>query len=105
MRIVNDPKFTHEVVVLMPVDDGHTEETFRATFRVIGFEEANELAATDPMSFFDRVLVSCDDITDEKDKPLAWTNELRTQVLAMRNVQLGLISTYFAAVNKVRAGN
>lgn len=105
LRIVKDPRFTHPVAVQVPVDGGHQEQTFSATFRVIPYAEAEELVRADIEAFFDRVLVSCGDIEDENGNPLPWDGELRDRLLALRYVQLGLVAAYFAGVGKARLGN
>ena len=105
LRIVKDPRFTHPVSVQVPVDGGHQEQTFTATFRVIAYDEAEELARSDLDAFFARVLLECGDIEDEAGRQMVWEDGLREQLLGLRYVQLGLVAAYFAGIGKARLGN
>lgn len=105
LRIAKDPRFTHPVTASVPVDGGHKEETFSATFRVIPFDEAQALAREDLEGFFARVLVECGDLEDDRGKPLPWDDDVRAVLLDLRYVQLALVGAYFAGIGKARLGN
>lgn len=105
LRLAKEPRFTHAVAAAVPVDGGHREETFTATFRVIPYDEAEELARSDLDGFFSRILVECGDLEDEKGRPIVWDEEVRAQLLELRYVQLALVGAYFAGIGKARLGN
>ncbi len=107
-KVVTDPRFTHPVSVLVPVDGGHTEQTFRATFRVLPSTEADshDLSTNAGVdAFLRRIVVNLYDIADEEGHPLPYSEELRDRVLAPTYVKLALLRTYTAALGKARAGN
>uniref|UniRef100_A4WS46 Uncharacterized protein n=1 Tax=Cereibacter sphaeroides (strain ATCC 17025 / ATH 2.4.3) TaxID=349102 RepID=A4WS46_CERS5 len=107
-KIVADPRFTHVVPVLVPVDGGHVEQTFRATFRVLPTTEADrhELTTTAGMDAFLRaIVVGLEDIEDEEGRPLPYSDGLRDRVLDPIYVKLAVLRAYNAALGKARAGN
>ncbi len=107
-KLVDQPEFTHDVAVMTPVDGGHKEETFKARFKVLPDEELkkHDLLSLDGQKALVRdVWVSASDIADDADKPLAWNDDLREQMLALPYVVIALLHTYTKAVTKQKAGN
>ncbi|WYK06756.1 hypothetical protein DWF04_018205 [Cereibacter sphaeroides f. sp. denitrificans] len=107
-KVVTDPRFTHPVSVLVPVDGGHAEQTFRATFRVLSSAKADshDLSTNAGIDAFLReVVVGLEDIADEEGRPLPYSDELRSRVLDPIYVKLALLRTYTEALGKARAGN
>lgn len=106
-RIVREPTFTHDVSVFTPVDGGHREEKIKVTYRVIPTEEAAKFGDDEQGSrdFLRRVVKRIDDLADENDKPISWSDEVRELLLSMPHVRLALAAGYGAAVSKAKAGN
>lgn len=108
MKIVANPTFTHTVTVKVPVNGGHRDETFKATFKVVPEGEYDELSVVTNegmREFLIMALESCADLVDEAGKELEWNDGLRDQLLSLPYVRLALMRTYSDAVAKIRPGN
>ncbi|MBL4751456.1 MAG: hypothetical protein JKX71_12900 [Amylibacter sp.] len=107
-KVVNNPEFTHDVTVNVPVDGGHEEQTFKARFRVLAEKELikidhdNEHGTADLLK---TLIVGMEDLIGEDEKPLPYNDALRDQMLAVGYVRVALIKTYREAVTKARVGN
>jgi hypothetical protein len=106
--VSREPQFTHPVKVQVPIDGGHREEVFKATFRVMDAKKVAEFdldteAGTE--AFLKAAIVELDDLADEKQQPLTYSDELRDQLIDVPFVRRALISTYVAAVSKAARGN
>ncbi len=105
-KVTTEPKFTHPVTVCVPVDGGHIDQTFKATFRVLDAGQLSDDSSVDgQMEDLRRVLVSMDDLVDENDQPVSYSEALRDQLIALPFVRIALISTYVRGVTKAKAGN
>ena len=109
LKVADNPSFTHTVKVQTPVDGGHKEETFKATFAVMpvskmqGFDLTTEEGTR---GMLEEVLVEAGDLVGDDGKTaLDWNTELRDQLLDMPHVRGALFETYQAALSKARAGN
>lgn len=103
-----NPTFTHTVKVMVPVDGGHHEQTFRATFRCMAAEEVAAYDLHDGASsakFLRAVLVGLDDIVGADDQALPYNDLLRDRLLSLPYVRAGLARTYFDAMAKATLGN
>lgn len=106
--ITDEPTFTHPVTARVPVDGGFAEETFKATFRVIGPEEKDtfDLLTTEgSTAFLRRVIVRLDEIADAEKKPVEWSDQVRDAVLRLPWARAALARTYFTAISGAKAGN
>lgn len=105
-QLCTDPRFTIPVTVMVPIDGGHRPDTFKATFRV---GEANTLGRFAELDGQDeelrKVFVGCDEVLDEADQPLPFSDALRDRMIATPYVRAGLVQAYLAAIVKVRVGN
>ena len=107
-KIVNEATFTHAVTVRTPVDGGHREETFRATFRVLpvaDVEAFNLMTEKGTRDFLQKAIVTLDELADETGAPLPYSDALRDQVIAIPYVRLALVNAYTSAVTQAKAGN
>ncbi|NML88346.1 hypothetical protein HHL26_04605 [Sphingobium sp. TB-6] len=103
-----DPQFTHAVKVKVPVDGGHKEETFKATFRVIPTDEMGQYDLSDGESsavFLRRAIVSMSELVDRDKEPLSYNDDLRDELLRRPYVRSALARTYFEAVTGAKSGN
>jgi hypothetical protein len=107
-KLIDNPTFTHVVKVMVPIDGGHREETFKATYKVLKTNEINRFDLSDPgasREFLCEAVVSLEDIADAQGNPLPYSDELRDQVLALPYARSALARGYFDAVSKARSGN
>ena len=76
-KMVENPEFTHDVPVMVPIDNGHREEKFRARFRAIPEALANELIeGEDAKPFLRRIVVEIMDVVDEADQKVPYTEAM-----------------------------
>ncbi|ETR79293.1 hypothetical protein X566_01535 [Afipia sp. P52-10] len=102
-KVVADQTFTHTVTVMTPIDNGHRTETFKATFRLIDTDEADtfDLNTRDgTTAFLKRTIVDLGDLVGDDKQPIAYSDELRDQLLKLPHVRIGLAQAYFSAVAK-----
>lgn len=100
------PEFTHEVKVLVPVDGGHEEQSFKCRFRVVDEpDQADLLKPGGVMAFVRRIVVTMDDLADAKGKALVWSDAVRDRIIAMPHVRIALLKAYRSALAGERAGN
>jgi hypothetical protein len=107
-KVSREPTFTHVVSVQVPIDGGHREESFKATYRVLDTKTTNDFdLETEHGSrrFLEAAIVKLDDLIDETDRPLSYSNEVRDQLLGQPHVRAALARAYFAAIGKAKAGN
>ena len=107
-KIAAEPTFRHEVKARVPVDGGHREESFQATFRVIPPEEADTFdlsMTTGSTDFLKRVIVRLDEIADAEGKALEWSDEVLEAVVRLPWARTALARAYFAAIAGAKSGN
>ena len=106
-KVATDPTFTHQVVVMIPIDGGFDKQSFKATFRVLGKEEDRpDLSTADGSTAFLRdVVTDMSELEGEDGQPLPYSDALRDRLLKVPYVQAALVRTYVAAVSKAPAGN
>ncbi|MFD1342880.1 hypothetical protein [Litorisediminicola beolgyonensis] len=107
-KVLSQPTFSHQVRVMVPVDGGHEEQTFRATFRVLTESEAKKHdAKTGPgiRSFLRTAIVKLDELVGEDGKELSYSDQLKDRLLDMPYVRIALLQTYSDAVSKAATGN
>jgi len=105
-KVVSEPTFTHPVKVMVPVDGGHVEQTFKTKFRVLPLDDedadANEQSERATLR---RAIVSMSDLTGDDDQPVEYSDGLRDQLIAVPYVRIALMRAYISAVAKARVGN
>ena len=102
------PVFTHTVRVLVPIDNGHDEQTFDATFKVLPTDEFAVYDLSDGASsgeFVRKVLIGVADIQNSEGRDVPWSDRLRDQLIALPFVRAALARTYLEAVSKATLGN
>lgn len=107
-KVVQNPQFTHRVKVMVPVDSGHREETFKATYRVLTVDKVAEYDlhdGGDSARFLRDVVVALDDIAGEDGNALPYNAEVLEAVIALPYARAALAGGYFEAVGKARRGN
>jgi hypothetical protein len=108
LRVTNEPTFTHDCTVQVPVDGGFREDKCKATFKVLPTDEVDKFdLATEKgtKEFLLAALVRIDELEGENKQPVSYNDEIRDQLLRVPYVRLALARTYFDAVGKARLGN
>lgn len=101
-----NPRFTHAVKVMTPVDGGHKVEEFKATFLVVDVHSLGDTNSLDGQTeLLQRVVVGLEDIVDDAKKPIPFSDEFRDRLIGIPYIRAGLVQTYLAAVIKSAVGN
>jgi hypothetical protein len=106
--IDHEATFTVPVTVLVPIDGGHREETFDATYRVMPTSEAQDMNLRDGTTqreFLRKVVVSLNGIVDRNKNPIPFSAELLERVLDKPYASFALADAYGRAISKVKTGN
>lgn len=105
-KVTNEPKFTHPVTVMVPVDGGHKEQTFTCTFKVEEVEALDKLQGEEGQKgVLQRVVCGMADLVGDDDQALPYSAELRDQLIGVPYVRIAMWQAYMGAVTKAKAGN
>jgi hypothetical protein len=107
-KIIENPEFTHPVTVHVPVDGGHTQETFRCRYRVVSAETLalHELhTAEGTEAYLRAICVRFEDVVDGEGKEVPHSDVLMTRMIGIPFIRQALVAAYTAAMSKARAGN
>lgn len=104
LKLARNPEFTHNVTVRVPVDGGHSEQTFKARYRVVPWKEltAHE---SDPEEQARQVLIGWEGIVDDDENPIPYSDAARDELLSMMFVRLPVLRTYVEAITSAKRGN
>jgi hypothetical protein len=97
-----DRTFTHDVTVFTPVDGGYLKETLKVTYNYIDLDERKKFDITTSEgteAFLKRVVRKLDDLTDEKNQPVPYSDELRDRVLKLNPVRQAVSNGFFQATS------
>lgn len=100
--------FERVVKVLIPVDGGHRQEDFKATFRVLPVDEANKFDLSTPeqsTDFLKAIIVKLDDIAGDDGEATPYSDEVRDAVLRLPFTRGPIVEAYFAGITGARSGN
>jgi hypothetical protein len=100
--------FTHDVPVLVPVDEGHDEQTLKTTFNYLDTDAVKAFdlkTAEGTTAFLVAIVSSFHDLVDDNGSSLPYSEELRDQLIRRQYVRQALVAHYFGAVTKVAEGN
>ena len=108
-KVTSRPQFRHKIEVMVPTDGGHTKQTVDVTYVVLdsGSDQTDhDLTTTDgQLSFCRQAVVQLDDLVDENDQAVSYSDGLREQLIRLPYVRAALCRGYIAAVSKVAVGN
>ena len=107
-KIAKNPQFTHTVPVLVPVDDGHQEQSMKVRYRVRTVDDLNAHDRSTPEgteAFLRSIIVRFEDVVDEDGVEMPSDEALVDRLLAFPFVRMAVVQGYFDAVNKARTGN
>jgi hypothetical protein len=108
MKIVERPTFTHDVPVVTPTDKGFEDETLNTTFNYLDVDAIDKFdtkTLEGTSALLEAAVVRFNGLTDNNDRPLAYSEELRAIILKRQNIRQALCTYYFAALLKVKLGN
>jgi hypothetical protein len=100
-KVAKNRTFTHEVRIFTPTDGGFTEEKLKTTFALLPVDETrnHDLKTGEGTDSFLRIaVVRFDELTDEKDQPIPYSDALRDQILKLPHVRQGVVAAYFQAI-------
>ena len=107
LKINAMPTFTRPVRASFPEGEGTRDDTFKATFRLLPIDQfaGFDLAEPDGLKdFLVAAIVSLDDIED-RDGPVAYSDEVRDAVLNLAPARQALLETYVKAAGGASEGN
>lgn len=96
-----NPVFKATAIIIVPTEDGDTEQTLGVMFRLMP-KDADQMLVDE---FLRAAVISLDDIVDEAGNPLSCTDVLLAQMLALPFVGAGLMRAYWKALTKAKLGN
>ena len=109
-KVSRSSTFTHDVPVMVPVDNGaYREDLLRTTFRFLDtseikkFDLSTEAGTT---AFLEAICADFSGLEDDDGRLIVDVNgEIRAALLRRQDVRRGLASYYFDAVGRVKEGN
>lgn len=105
-KVTAEPNFTRTVTVCVPVDGGHSAQTMKVTFRALPTDDFSLQGGNEgQLADCRKVIVSMDDLIDENDQPVSYSDAIRDQLIAMPYVRLAVLQSYIEAVSKAKLGN
>lgn len=105
-KVTADPQFTHPIKVYVPIDGGHEEQTFKATFRVEDVEQLEQVQDEGGQrGVLQRVIVGMSDLEGPDGQPMPYSEKLRDQLIGIPFVRIALFRSYLEAVTKAKPGN
>lgn len=111
-KITENPEFTHEVTVMVPVDGGFDAQSFKARFLAISPEKMALFYKPDlggdlggDLGLLRKVVRALHDIVDDKGGELPYSDALLERMLALPYVRRGLVDAYVRGVSGARVKN
>lgn len=107
-NVITIPKFSRTVKVNVPEGDGHVEQSFKGLFKVVPSDQSDGLdwfKTKDVKAFLREVMISADELVDDKEKPVPFTEEVREGMLNLPYVRMALLKTYTTALIQETVGN
>jgi len=107
-NVVTVPTFSRTVKVKVPDGDGHLEQSFKAHFKVLPSDKTEGLDWSDTTgikAFLREALISADDLVDDKEQPMSYSEEIREGLLNLPYVRVALLKTYSLAQIQETLGN
>lgn len=105
-KVSKEPRFTHEVKVMVPTDGGFEVQSFKATFRVIDVEKLSDVQdESGQKGVLQQVIAGMDELIGDDGQPLPYSDELRDQLIGVPYVRIALFTAYLRGVTKAPEGN
>lgn len=105
-RLAQKPTFKARVDVSTPnMKGGFDDSKFIAEFKRVETDELKELTKLTPVELLQKVLVGFEDLLDENDGQVLYSEETRQALLAIPNAVIGLRDAFWSAINKAKEKN
>lgn len=107
-KITDTLEFTHTVPVMVPADGGHIEQTMKVRFTILPAKETDNMdpRADDALQdILKRIIVSIEDVVDDDDNQIPYSDAIRDRLLALPFVRVAMWRAYTAAITKAKVGN
>ena len=100
------PTFRHTVTADVPVDGGFSKQQFGVTFRLLDSDAADELDLSTRKGsdeFLRSIIVELHDLVDAKKQPVAYSDAVRDQVIALPWARRAIVRSTAASRRASRA--
>lgn len=107
-KLINEPRFTHEIEATVPVDGGFEKQKFKVTYRVVdpAIGDSFEIGTTEGSTgFLKSVVCGLADIENEAGELVPYSEALLDQLLKLQFVRVAMARGYFEAMNPAKQGN
>jgi hypothetical protein len=107
-HLTKDHTFTRDVRVLVPAQRGQISETLLVTFRTLNVDEIARFdldTGEGTTKFLRAIVVHVDDITDENDQAIPYSDALRDRVIVTPFVRSALMRCYLDAIYPKPSGS
>ena len=95
-KIIKNPTFTTTATILVPTDEGTVSQTLKVRFNLLPDDEGPE-SEDKGIGFLRAAILRIDDVVDEDDDLIPYSDDLRDRLLGMSFVRFGLMRAYFDA--------
>lgn len=100
-KLQKNRTFRTTVNIKVPTDNGITDQSFVARFRVM--DDADSALQVD--DFLRRAILHVEDVQDDDGELIASSDDLIARLVAQPFVRVALITAYWAALSGAKAGN
>lgn len=107
-KLIKNATFTHDVPVMVPVDEGYDELPLKVRFRVLPADELVQhdyLTAEGQETYCRAIVAGFPAVADDEGRTLADDDVLRDQMIGMTFVRTAVMRAYGEAMTKARAKN
>lgn len=107
-KLASEPTFRAKLRARVPINGGHRDEAFEATYRVLTVEKMADFDLATPdgtTAFLHACLVELHDIEGENGQPAEYSDEVRDAVLNLPYARSAIVQGYFDGVAGARKGN
>jgi hypothetical protein len=106
-HLTKDHTFTRDVRVLVPAERGQISETLLVTFRTLNVDEIARFdldTGEGTTKFLRTIVVHANDITDENDQTIPYSDALRDRLIVTPFVRSALMRCYLDAIYPKTSG-
>ena len=107
-KIIAKPEFTQEVKVMVPVDGGHEEQSFKGRFVALSDDEMDRFdlsTSAGQKDFLSAAWIGASDLVTAEKEPVEFNDSVKAQMLGWTFCRVALLRTYSSAMAKARSGN
>ena len=108
-KVAKNQTFARKVSVKTPVDGGFLPETLTCIYRLLTTDQMREVdlsTADGTRRFLVAVIDRIDDLADDNEQPLPYSDAVRDYLISLLHVRRALVDAYLDAVaHDVKSGN